>query len=409
MATLSTALAFVLYVEARRRLFPAPIQAELSAVANAGKPALARAYAAALRWYAQPVLPRDPLNNPLIDASFSYRVAGALRVYVRGLFQVVFPWTLSGDYSAPQEPIPSRLLFPESVLGAAFSVLPVLVSAGLGVLAWLRWEKEGADMTIPPRNDPEGACLPHAQDLRPVIGAAVMWVVISYFPVSNIPVLLPTVRAERFWYFPAIGTSLALGIAFQWLLSWSRRRGLLAAGVGAIVIFFGVQAFAARRHALDYTDDLSFWDATRRAVPRSAKAHLNYSVMQGARGHLDIRLESNEVALQLAPEWPMANVYLGDTLCRLHRAAEAWPHYAKGFELAPNDVNLIALGVQCLWDEKLLAEDSATRAALIALGERHPGSWLEYIERDVIENGEDHDGVDPKYRPRGYNQGPKKE
>jgi protein O-mannosyl-transferase len=47
------------------------------------------------------------------------------------------------------------------------------------------------------------------------------------------------------------------------------------------------------------------------------------------------------------------------------------------------------------------------RAELVALGEKHPGSWLEYIERDVVDNGEEHDGVDPKYRPRGYNQGPK--
>src|ERR1700722_16792064 len=60
-ALLAAAIAFVLYVEARRPLFPAPIQAELAVAANVDKPTLARAYAAALRWYAQPTLPRDPL------------------------------------------------------------------------------------------------------------------------------------------------------------------------------------------------------------------------------------------------------------------------------------------------------------------------------------------------------------
>jgi tetratricopeptide (TPR) repeat protein len=174
-----------------------------------------------------------------------------------------------------------------------------------------------------------------------------------------------------------------------------------------VVILLGFQAFAARNHANDYSDDLSFWDATRKAVPRSAKAHLNYSVMKGARGDLEARLAANKIALDLAPQWPMASVYYGDTLCRLHRADEAWGHYVKGFELAPNDVNLIALAIQCLWDEKALVEGSKVRGELDVLKDKHPGSWLEYLGKDVIEHGEEHNGVDPKYRPRGYNEGPK--
>jgi hypothetical protein len=395
-AFLSTVAAFGLYVAARRRLFPAPIQAEFSVEANLSSSRLARVYSAMLRWYAQPTLPRDPLNNPLINAELPYRIAGALRVYVRGLAQVAFPWTLSGDYSSPQEPIPERVIFPESVLGALLTILPLLASVWLGIVGWLR-SRSG-------RSDVEAV----EPDLRPVVGIGLFWIVVSYFPVSNIPVLLPTVRAERFWYFPAIGTSLLLGIAFRSVFKWSvRRRALNAFSKLAFAAFLAFQCFAARRHALDYNDDLTFWNATRRAVPRSAKAHLNYSVMQGARGRLDIRLESNKIALHLAPEWPMANVYMGDTLCRMHRDDEAWPYYVRGFELAPNDVNLVALGVQCMWDEKALGEGSVARAELLAIAEKHPGTWLEYLQRDIVENGEEHDGVDPKYRPRGYNQGPK--
>jgi tetratricopeptide (TPR) repeat protein len=177
--------------------------------------------------------------------------------------------------------------------------------------------------------------------------------------------------------------------------------------VFGVLAFFLYQGAAARRHANDYTDDLAFWDATRKAVPRSAKAHLNYSVMKGARGDLQTRLTSNGIALELAPEWPMASVYYGDTLCRLHRSKEAFQHYVKGFDLAPNDVNLIALGLQCLWDEKVINTDSPEREELDTLKDKHPGSWLEYLVRDLIDHGEEHNGVDPKYRPRGYNEGPK--
>jgi hypothetical protein len=390
--------AFIAYVEARRRLFHVTLPQALSVEANAGKPVGARTFAALLRWYAQPVLPKDPINNPLAEADAPLRIAGALRVYWRGLLQIIVPYPLSGDYSAPQEPIPARPVFLESILGAAAMVIPLLAAAGLSIAAFLRrrtamirgWE---LDERFP--------------DLRPIIALALVWVVASYLPVSNIPVVLPTVRAERFWYFPALATGMLLGLFLAWLPRKLARYNLVPVGIAIASLFLGMHALAARLHANDYADDLAFWNATRKAAPRSAKAHLNYSVMLGARHDLEGRLVSNRVALGLAPSWPMANVYLGDTLCRLHRPLEGWPHYARGFELAPNDVNLIALGLQCLWDEKALNPDAEMRNDLDQLGEKHPGTWLAYLARDILDNGEAHKGVDPKYRPRGYNEGPK--
>jgi hypothetical protein len=392
VATVVVAIAFVFYVEMRRRWFPVATPHDLTAEANADKPTVHRAFAAALRWYAQPMLPHDPLNNPLIEASPPYRVAGALRVFARGIGQVLFPMTLSGDYSAPQEPVPDDLVFPESIVGALAMVVPFVLAPVVGIASWWRWRRT------------------RALDLAPVVAVALVWVVVSYFPVSNIPVVLPTVRAERFWYFPAIGTATVLGILFSKLFALGRRVGATPAAAGFFALFLGFQCFAARRHALDYNNDLDFWNATRKAVPRSAKAHLNYSVMLGARGDLEGRLVSNDVAMHLAPQWPMASVYEGDTLCRLHKPAEAMPHYLRGFELGPNDLSLIALGLQCLWDEKEISdEDASARADLQDLADKYPGSWLKYLVDDTFENGEDYKGVNPKYRPRGYNEGPKKD
>jgi hypothetical protein len=401
VAAASTSAAFIFYVEMRRRWFPVAIPHDLSAEAHAHDPFLRRAFAAALRWYAQPMLPHDPLNNPLIEASTPYRIAGALRVYARGLGQVIFPRTLSGDYSAPEEPIPARLIFPESVIGAAAMVLPVLACPIVGMIAWARGRRRERDAR---QTDGERPI-----DVAPILAFAAVWIVVSYVPVSNIPVLLPTVRAERFWYFPAIASASMLGIAFAALIRASRRRGWLPAAIAAVAMFTGFQCFAARRHAFDYTNDLTFWDATRKAVPRSAKAHLNYSVMLGARGDLPGRLESNAVALELAPKWPMASVYMGDTLCRMHRAPEAVPHYLRGFAIGSNEMSLIALGLQCLWDEKQLADGSGVRDQLQDLADEYPGSWLKYLVDDTLANGAENKGVSPKYRPRGYNEGPKKD
>ena len=396
LCALATFAAFIFYVEQRRHMFPASIPPDLTFEANVGKPWLVRFYHGLLRWYAQPILPKDPLNNPFVDATTPQRIAGGLRVYARGLGEVLLPYHLSGDYSAPQEPIPARLVFPESVIGGVMLVGPLLLGPILGAVAIVRDARR--------RRENPGAPIVGIPTI--LVAISLMWIVVSYFPVSNIPILLPTVRAERFWYFPVIGSSFILALLFAKLLRYSRARGRATVGIAIVAGFFLWQSVAARAHANDYTDDLVFWNATRKAVPRSAKAHLNYSVMQGARGNLEERAKSNAVALELAPGWPMANVYLGDTLCRMHHPDQAWPHYKRGFELAPNDPNLIALGLQCLWDENYYPQ---VKEQLGEMGAASRNSWLDFLQSDMDAHGEEHNGVDPKYRPRNYNEGPKNE
>jgi hypothetical protein len=395
LAAIAAAGALIVYTELRRRWFPVTLPEEFQAPLAADQPLLRRAMHEFLRWFQQPRLPHDPINNPLIEADFPHRLAGALRVYFRGLVQVVFPWRLSGDYSFRAEPVPTRLVFPESVLGGLLLVFPPLLALGAWVASLLRERRE--------RRECAGATGFSARlKLTLLFSLALFWVPVAYFPHSNIPTLLPTVRAERFWYLPVIGAAFAIASGFAWLFAKAPRR----AALGVAVAFFGVQAFQGRRHAIHYTDDLMFWRATRNAVPLSAKAQLNYSVMVGAhRADLAQRLELNAEALRLAPQWPMAHVYYADTLCRLGRVEEAWPHYQRGFSMAPGEPNLIALGLQCMWDKQAI---EARSDALLHLAEEHPNTWLSYLATDIVANGEKHKGVDPKYRPRGYDEGPKK-
>ena len=497
--------AFIVYVELRRAWFPAPLSAELNVAPPEGAGQLRVLYHDFLVWFQQAPLPKDPLNNPLADADFPHRVAGALRVYWRGLMQVLFPLRLSGDYSFPQEPIPESLWEWETVAGGLAMVLPLLGGLGLLLLSWWRERRDKARLVpagaladaladlfgpssgarppgqraIERLTDPPLVLLPHRgwhgrrlraalvvmvaasaglvtevvmlrlggpswvrtwpwllavmvvglgllvdgwrgqqRPMQPVgpwpwrhsgpvlVAAGLVWMVVSYFPHSNIPVLLPTVRAERFWYFPAIGSSLVLAVVLAWLAERVRGVKVWRVSLGALLIaaFLAVQGMQAYRHSMDYRDDLAFWRATKNAVPNSSKAHLNYSVMVGARGDLETRLRESLIAAELAPEWAMAHVYTGDTLCRLHRPHDAWPHYAKGFELGPNERSLISLALQCLYDEKALTDyDKELRAMATEL----PGSWVAYLATDTLDNHEKHQGVDPQYRPRGYNQGPK--
>jgi hypothetical protein len=401
VVALSAVLALVLYTYVRRRYFPVSMSAEALAPLPLTEPFYRRALHAFLGWFQQPHLPEDPINNPLVDADGPHRVAGALRVYARGLGQLVLPMRLSGDYSFPAEPVPDRLVFPESVIGGALLALPPVAA----VLVWFHslvreWRERRAARAKTAADPGAGwipsVCFGHAA----LVAVGLLWIPIAYFPHSNIPVVLPTVRAERFWYMPAIGAALMVGPAVAWLLKRT------ASGVlrGALIAWFAFQAFSARWHALDYSDDLAFWRATMRAVPRSAKAQLNYSVMVGARDDLPERLAANKRAIALAPRWAMAHVYLGDTLCRMERAAEGWPSYVRGFELAPNDPNLVALGLQCLWDKKSI---ESRQDELLRMVRDHPGSWLAFLASDIVHNGKEHDGVQKQYRPRSYNGGPK--
>ena len=87
--------------------------------------------------------------------------------------------------------------------------------------------------------------------MAPVVAFALVWVVVSYFPVSNIPVVLPTVRAERFWYFPAIGTAIVLGFAFSRLLRATKNAAwpvVVAFFLSVIpALIFGVVQMAVKR------------------------------------------------------------------------------------------------------------------------------------------------------------------
>jgi hypothetical protein len=387
VALVFAALALVLYTQTRRHFFPTDLPDDLKAPLASTTPWFRRGFHAFLTWFQQPRLPQDPINNPLIRADTLHRVSGALGVYASGVGQVLFPFTLSGDYSFAAEPIPEHVMNPRAFVGALLLLGPPL--AGLSL--WLSAVASEFSGLI------EGA------RGRIVVAIALVWAPVAYFPHSNIPIVLPTVRAERFWYLPAAGVALALAVLFAWLCRRPRGRLMGQLGPAFVALFLGFQAARARVHALDYADDLVFWRATARAVPNSAKAHLNYGVMLGARGKLEERLVENKRAMEIASTWPMAHIYYADTLCRLNRVEEAWPHYQTGAELAPNDRNLLALALQCVWDHGAVPKHETE---LLTLAADHPGTWLAYLARDLVSNGQKNGGVDKKYRPRGYDEGP---
>src|SRR5262249_13132788 len=71
--------AFYLYVELRKKWFPSPLPRELNEALPEDASWAKRTAREFLIWFHQAPLPKDPLNNPLVEADFKHRIAGALR------------------------------------------------------------------------------------------------------------------------------------------------------------------------------------------------------------------------------------------------------------------------------------------------------------------------------------------
>ena len=82
LALSASLAALVFYTYVRRHFFPVDLPAEVSA-APSDQALPERLLFEFLRWFQQPRLPHDPINNPLAEADFAHRVAGGLRVYLR--------------------------------------------------------------------------------------------------------------------------------------------------------------------------------------------------------------------------------------------------------------------------------------------------------------------------------------
>jgi hypothetical protein len=115
--------------------------------------------------------------------------------------------------------------------------------------------------------------------------------------------------------------------------------------------------------------------------------------MLGARGQdlrgmthtqaQEARLVENLRAAELAPDWDMALIYVGDTLCQLDRMDEAWTWYVKGFRSAPSNTGLMALALDCMSSKNaLLGKEKEARA--IAQEPQYSGGWLKFMLEDTL-------------------------
>jgi pentatricopeptide repeat protein len=248
------------------------------------------------RWWVDRIgLPPEdvsPVDNPIAEAPFLLGRLTALGVLARELGLLVFPATLSVDYSFRQIPIVS---WPPSAAGdwLAIGTLLVLPIAVVG-LARLR------------RSEPRVFFL---------VGFAAL----ALLPSANLLRVIGSIMAERFLYMPLAGFAGAAALVAD---GWARtpRRRTIATVVLAVVALAATIRTSIRNR--DWSDGRTLWAATVDAVPESAKAHKGYAAALFEPSTSDPQelarvVRQAERAVEIRPDYLPAIVDLGSYYLRL--------------------------------------------------------------------------------------------
>ena len=222
----------------------------------------------------QPAMTPQFINNPLVGAGFLQGRLTAFKVIGRYLLLLIWPQSLSCDYSYNAIPVFRGTLNNWSDWAAILSLAICLAAAGLAL--W-RYRK------------------------NPVITFGIALFFIALSPGANIVFLLVTIMAERFLYLPSVGFVCCL----VWALfaaaerlepQWPRVKTNVLWVIAAICV-----ALAVRTHFRnqDWDSGLALWTATEKAQPNSFKGHLNLDSMYFRMGdaYLDKAVSEGKQAL----------------------------------------------------------------------------------------------------------------
>jgi len=177
-------------------------------------------------------------ENPLAYASTRVRILTAIAVLGRGVSLLLFPRSLSPDYSYRAIPAVGSVLDPWFLLSLA---------GGLAVL------------TVAVRG----------RRRSPVTLFAALWYALSIFPASNLVVPIGTIFGERLLYLPSVGFCLALG-GLLGTLAATRAAAVAYAASTGILVAFSAQTFM---YARVWSDPAALFSSAVRTQPQSSRAH----------------------------------------------------------------------------------------------------------------------------------------
>lgn len=254
---------------------------------------------------AAPQVQIAPLDNPLVALAPFERAQNGLLLLARALGLLLWPATLSADYSLAAIPI-SR---------SAWTWLAALaLHAGLLALAWARRRETPAWL----------------------LGAAFFY--LGLLPVANVLFAGGTIFGERFLLLPALGIALPIAWGLARLAQGSPARRRWAFGVLAILLMAGGVRTMAR--VGDWRDDLTLFRAAVEAYPQNAKANYNLAVLLQKTGQNIRALPYAERAVAIYPAYGDARVVLAQLLLDAGQPGQALEVLRQGVAATPRHEDL---------------------------------------------------------------------
>lgn len=242
------------------------------------------------------------VDNPLMmpGADFWTQRLTAIKVIGKYLWLLVFPHTLSPDYSYNQIPLVNWYF----TSWEDWKALIALVAVVTVLLVAVR----------------------HYHRNKPVFWF-IMFFFVALLPVSNLVRIIGSIMAERFLYLPSIGyagclTILVYAVSRRLIVKldvseWAMRLWLQLCARGVlclVVVVYGARAFVRN---FDWQDDVTLWTKAVRAVPNSFKSHksLAYALYEldptPNNIHLDRIIEEAEKARAITDKTQIVLLHLG--------------------------------------------------------------------------------------------------
>ena len=250
-------------------------------------------------------VPPSPMDNPLFEASFAERVFTIPVLILHYLRLLVFPATLSVDYSFNQIPVVSTPAHPLFLLGTVLLV-------GLGAAVGRCWGTSRVGIF--------GVGLltfPLLLNLNPVYTAG-------------------SILAERYLYLPSAGFCLLAGLAALRLLpAWIAHpsRHWACVSLAAALILAGAYRTVVRNQ--DWRTDTTLFRSAVQVTPNSVRARLNLAFLYAKQDNHWAAIEQYRQVLKIRADYPIVHYKLAES----HRAHgekdRAIYHFEQAVRLKP--------------------------------------------------------------------------
>jgi protein O-mannosyl-transferase len=214
------------------------------------------------------------LDNPLTLLPAHLRILNAVRIAWRYAGLLIFPATLSCDYS-----------YDQITLYANWQHLLLPLLGALAVFALWIWSGLKRNVIFS-------------------LAGAIYFT--GFAATSNILTRTGTIFGERLAYLPSAGFCLLVAACLAQLLTRQRVAALAILGVASTA--FGVRTIVRNR---DWRDNASLYLAGASASPNSAKMRTFRGIVYMGQGNWELSRNDLETALRISPDYPDAVEALG--------------------------------------------------------------------------------------------------